>query len=617
MERINKVIAILWLLVLTLSEKAFAQDIDLERIVVTPSRFEESQGDISRKVDVATSKDIESSSVKDLAEVLTKFTSVNISNYGSLGATKNIRMRGSTAAQVLVLIDGRPINNPRDGEVDLSSVPLDNIDRVEVMHGPASSLYGAGAMGGTVNIITKKPPKERQKTEFTTGFGTFRTYIERLMHGGRISQLGYIITGEYKSSEGFRDNSDFCSKDFNTRLEYELNSNNNLSLNSGFYKSKAGTPGKITDFDKDDKQKNLKNYFDLNWDFKPDNTMSLSSKIYQNYDRLEFIENEADSAWDIAFSKAIHATKVKGIDLKLDKQLSEKYRGICGFNYVTNLNNSTSTAKHKYIIRAGYLENQLDLFKDLKIGLGARVDNYSNFGTEINPSFTFLYKLSENNKLHGLLARSFRAPTFNDLYWPDEGWAKGNPNVKPERGITGELGIETKVNKYFISALTYYRNNYSNLINWAEEAGVWQPKNINSAIIDGIEFGNRIYLANNLELNLDYTFLRAKDDKTHKYLIYQPKHKLDSSLKYADPNGFIVEFKGQFTDKRFHCVDDPFLGTIKVKRFFVLGINVSKKFKHGFTYFVSIDNLLNKKYQVIRDYPMPGFSLTSGLKLEF
>ncbi|MBU4473292.1 MAG: TonB-dependent receptor plug domain-containing protein, partial [Candidatus Omnitrophica bacterium] len=153
MKRFNAAISILGLLGLVLSGKTFAQDIDLERIVVMPSRIEESYSEVSRNIDVITSKDIEMSGAKDLAGVLTEITSVNISNYGGLGATKTIRMRGSTASQVLVLVDGRPINNPRDGQAELSNILLENIDRIEVMHGPGSSLYGAGAMGGTVNII--------------------------------------------------------------------------------------------------------------------------------------------------------------------------------------------------------------------------------------------------------------------------------------------------------------------------------------------------------------------------------------------------------------------------------------------------------------------------------
>ena len=130
---------------------------------------------------------------------------------------------------------------------------------------------------------------------------------------------------------------------------------------------------------------------------------------------------------------------------------------------------------------------------------------------------------------------------------------------------------------------------------------------------DGIEFENKIKFNDKLGLDLGYTYLRAKNNDTHKYLVYQPKHKIDFSLKYKELNGFICELKGQFTDKRYYDAEN----TIKVKQFFVLGLNVSKKFSSGVTCFASIDNMLNRTYQVMRDYPMPGFSFTGGAKWEF
>jgi len=600
-------------LVFIISSKVFAEDIDLDRIVVTSSRTEEDRSGVARKIDVVTEKDIERTQAKDLTQVLSEFTSVNISDYGELGATKTIRMRGSTASQVLVLVDGRPINNPRDGSAELSTIPLDNIEKVEVMHGPGSNLYGAGAMAGTVNIITKKPPKEKQETELYSSLGTFRTYTERFSHGARVSRLGYLITGEYQNSEGFRANSEFDAKDTNTKFEYELDENNTLTLNSGLYRNVAGSPGSITSSDIDDKQKNIKNYQDFNWIFKPNDAVAVSMKAYQNYDKLEFIENTAGSIFDIANNKDTHITKVRGCDLQLTKQLFENYLAISGFNYVGNFNNSTASAKHRYAVRAGYIENMLDVFDTLKLNFGARLDDYSNFGTETNPSASFLYSPGGNIKLHGSISRSFRAPTFNDLYWPDQGWANGNPNLKPEKGLTKEIAIQAEINKYLNSGLMYYRSDYDNLINWVDEAGVWKPKNVNSAAIGGIEFENELKITDNWGFGAGYTYLRAKDKDTNRYLIYQPKHKLDCSLRYKNLNDFTCELKGQFTDKRFHDADNA----IKVKRFFILGFDISKKFKPGITCFASVDNFLNRKYQVIRNYPMPGFSLTSGLKLEF
>lgn len=594
--------------------QAEEENIDIERIVVTPSRIKEDIEETGRKVDIVTREDIELSSADDLAELLSDFTSVNTSNYGGVGADTNIRMRGSSSAQVLVMVDGRPINNPRDGQVDFSSIPLDNIERVELVHGPTSSLYGSQAMGGTVNIITKQPPTgDKPKTELTSSFGTFETYAETLLHGAKINDFSYLISGAYQSSQGFRDNSEFNAKDFNVKLKYNISDRQAIAFNCGFYKNKTGAPGPATSPDTDDKQNKKNDYLDLGWNFQYDAKTEMSARIYNNYDRLEFLENTAGSMWDTTDSRAVHTTQGRGLNLQGARFLTDNCRLIGGFDYVANFNNSTSSSKHKYNIHAGFLESQLKFFERLNLNLSVRMDDYSNFGTTINPGLNFLAEITDKIKCHGLFARSFRAPTFNDLYWPDEGWAKGNPDVSPEKGFTGEFGIKTEINQYYDFDVTYYRNAFNDLINWAESGGVWQPSNVNSAVINGIEFENSIKVLKNLELNLGYTYLSARDNKLHKYLIYQPKQKVDFSVKLKTAGDFLIELKSQFTGSRFHDAAN----NTKVKSFMTFGINASKKFKNGVTFFASIENLAAKKYQVIKDYPMPGFSLTSGLKLEF
>ncbi len=588
------------------------EDVALERIVVTPSRVEEPGGETWRKIDVITAQDAAISTGSDLSQALNGIASANLSNYGGLGANKHIKMRGSTSSQVLVMVDGRPINSPRDGEADLSSIPLDNVEQVEVMHGPASTLYGSSAMGGAVNIITRRPPEDKLRTEMSTSVGTFRTYQERMIHGGRLAKFGYLLNGAFESSEGFRDNSGYNAKDAGARFEYDINTENVLFLNTGFYTGKAGAPGPVSSPDIDDKQITRKNFQDLRWNFKNEQATGISARVYQNYDRLEFAENTAGSFFDVAESKARHTTRSRGLDLQLDKRLTDIYRVVCGFNYVKNLNDSNTSGKHDYNVRAGFMENQIEITDDLLLNVSARADDYSNFGTEINPGAGFLYFFNEKNKLRGQISRSFRAPTFNDLYWPDEGWSKGNPELMPEKGVSGEIGFETSIISAVTTGITYFRSGYSNLINWAEEAGVWMPKNVNSAVINGIEFENTICLFDGWKFITGYTYLRAKDNKSHADLIYQPRHKLDCALRYDSAHDLVFELNGRYMGQRFHDAAN----TLKMKDYFIFGAHISQKIK-SVTLFANIDNLLNETYQYIRDYPLPGFGITGGMKLEF
>lgn len=585
-------------------------EISLEDIVITPSRVQEPSEESGRLVDVITAKDLKYLNPEDVSDVLKYTPAVKINNYGALGAQKTITMRGSTASQVLVLVDGRPLNSPRSGDVDLSSIPLENIERIEIMRGPGSSIYGSNAMGGVVNIVTKAIPKEGRETELSSSFGTFRTYQEQMSYGMKLKNFGYRLTTGYQSSEGHRDNAEYNAKDVNGKLVYEFNRENKLTLNTGGWKDKTGTPGSILSPDLNDKQIHRENFFDLNWEVRPwaDKDFEMFSRLYQNYDRLEFIETPEP------LDKTTHTTKSLGANLQFNQKISPFYAVIYGFDWAQHFNDSTSTAKHEYVARAGYLKNQLDLFKNFKIDLGARLDDYSNFGSEVSPSANFLYKLTGDINLHLLIARSFRAPTFNDLYWPADGFSEGNPNLRPEKGVSAEFGIEKKFSERMNLVLSYFRSDYDNLIKWQEDSdAIWRPKNIDSAVINGLEQAIEMEPFEHLLLEIDYTYLIAKDEKTRKFLTYQPKHKSGLSVNYTGFKGYCLGLSGQFVDRSFHNANN----TIYLKRYYTVGLRFSKTLKEHLEFFCNIDNLLNKKYQSVRNYPLPGFSLRSGIRVKF
>ena len=348
------------------SDYVFGEDtVTMEKIVVTPTRVESDYDQASREVNIVTSGQIEGAVATDTAELLTNLPSTNISDYGGIGGTKNIRMRGSSAAQVLVMMDGRPVNNPRDGTVDLTTLPIDDIRKIEILRGPASSLYGSAAMGGVVNIITKNPPITGFQTAITSGYGKFGSYAERLSHGGKISRFGYIVNGGYISTEGFRTNSEFTSKDFNTKLQYTVTDNMGLSFNCGYYKDHSGTPGKINEPTPEDKQDTRKDFLDLKWEFKPVKTVGFTARAYNNYDRLEFNQKSITPA-----AKYIHATNARGFGAQYNQEFGGIYQLVVGYDHVGNFNDSTTSAKHQYDVNAGFVENKLTLMNKLDLGLG-------------------------------------------------------------------------------------------------------------------------------------------------------------------------------------------------------------------------------------------------------
>ena len=595
-------------------EKSDPDEIRLDEIVVTATRTEESYGDLTRKVDLLTSKNLESTNPLDFAEALKNLPSLNIIDYGGVGGNKNLRMRGSSAQQVLVLVDGRPLNNPRDGIADLRQIGIDHIDRIELMYGPGSTQYGSSAMGGTLNVITKKTPKQGSETELGASIGSFDTYEATLSHSARITpKFGVTLSGEYESSEGFRENSQSKDTYWNGTVSYDLSDKNSFAFSSDYSRTRTGTPGPLTYLDNDDLEKERTLTHCLTWFFNPDESDKFTTKIYRFEDRLEFFENSAGSLFDIENAYSRHKTVQEDADIQWEKKWTEKYQWVLGTSTVGNQNDSTDSSDHRYEVNSAFLENRYDFTEKFRGNLGLRVDDYSNVGSQFSPDISFLYKMSDDLHFHGLAAKSFRAPTFNDLYWPDQGWSRGNPDLKPEKSTTWEAGFLKYLNKNVSTDLTFYENKNRDLINWLERAGVWQPENIDSARTRGVELENKYKASAHLLFTLDYTYTSAKDRATGNDLIYQPRHSGIASVAYTAPYEIETSLSVQYRGKCYHDPDNQ----IPVPGYSVFGAKISKKWRSGIVSYLSLDNLFDKDYQTIRDYPMPGFAVTLGVKEKF
>lgn len=603
-------ILVLSCLVIGIINFAFCEEpmnIELEKIVVTPLGIEQPYAEISRSMDVIEFDELESVWSERISEPLDKLTSTSIINYGSLGALKSIRIRGSTAEQVLVLLDSRPISDPRSGQPQLHQIPVETIERIEVIKGPASAIYGSSAIGGVVNIITKKP-SEKPKVSFDSRFGTFKTLHESFSHSATINDLGYYFNYTYDSSLGHRDNSQYRGNNLTSKFDYRINENNRLYFNAGYFEDEAGTPGPIYAPDLNDFQFDFKNYLDLGWSAQIFKGANINLRGYQNVDRLEFVESYNPLNKDSAKSK------VRGLVFKYDQQFLDFYKVIFGFDGKDNKVNSSTVGKHRYVVRSPFLQNELSIGEALDLNFGARWDDYSNFGKESTQSAGLTYKITDTAKFRANYSKGFRAPTFNDLYWPFDGFTEGNPNLRPEVGWSWEGGFDLEYANGLTISATYFTTKLKDLINWAPGTDfVWRPTNVNSAQIDGVEFETTFPLLKNLSANLGYTYLNAMDTNRDKYLTYRAKHKLDFGLTYEVNSKFNISFYGQSLGRRYIDTSNSNL----LQEDLITNLDASYKINNNLTTYLSIDNIFNKKYSRVYDYPMPGFELKGGMKAEF
>lgn len=609
MNRKSLVLAIGYFLVL-FGGVAFSEEslnVELEKIIITPAGTEEHYGRISRSVDVIRSDDLNLTHSYVVSEPLDRLTSTSIVDYGSLGASKTIRIRGSTPEQVLVLVDSRPVNDPASGEPELHQIPVDAIERIEVIKGPASATYGSSAIGGVINIITKKPSK-KPKTTVESSFGTFKTFHESFSNSATIKDFGYYFNYTYDSQLGHRDNSEYRSHNWTTKLDYRIGENNKIYFNGGYFEDKAGAPGPVDSPELDNFQFDFKNYLDLKWSAQIFEGANINLRGYQNTDRLEFVESCVPLEKDAARSR------VRGLVVQYDQEFFDFYKIIAGFDGKDNKLNSSTAGKHRYVVRSPFLQNEIYIGKDLNLNLGARWDDYSNFGKESTQSAGFSYNVGERAKLRVNYAKGFRAPTFNDLYWPSSSSSAGNPDLYPEKGWTWEGGFDLDYANGLKINMTYFTSKLKGLISWARGTDkVWRPSNINSAQIDGVEFKTVIPLLKNLTFDFGYTYLNAMDTRRDKYLTYRAKNKFDFGLTYEIGSKFEVRFYGQSLGRRYIDTSNSEL----LKEDLITYLDMSYKVNNNLTSFLTIDNMFNKKYSRVYDYPMPGFAVNGGVKIDF
>ena len=221
--------------------------IQLKEVIVTATKTEKAPEDVTQSVTVITGEDIRKTNATDVAAAIQNATGVHISGYGTPGSVESLKIRGAYSSQILVLLNGIRMNSARDGGFDLSLIPVsvDDIERIEIVRGPGSALYGSDAVGGVINIITKKPTENR--STFTGQVGSHGYDDLFASNAGRHGSWYYLFSGERETSDGYRVNSDLYQWVYGGRIGYDLSRNSALEITANYLANEVGSPGS-TDF---------------------------------------------------------------------------------------------------------------------------------------------------------------------------------------------------------------------------------------------------------------------------------------------------------------------------------------------------------------------------------
>lgn len=602
------------LMLVMASQSGWGAEVDVGQVVVTATKTELEISDVPQATSVITRKEIMNTPDRSVAEIIQRAAGVEVTQYGPLGAVSLPKIRGSESEQVLILLNGRRINDAQSGKFDLSNLPVskEDIERIEILRGAASALYGADAMGGVINIITKIPSPVPY-TRASASYGSFGTQEYSLLHQRKLGPFAYGVSLSKDQSRGFRENSDADKWTVGGEIGYALTPQSEVKLSARMMQKEIGVPGSVTFPDPDDRQKDQNTLLDLSYQGKITSQLTLNFKGFHNQYRRTF--DPGTQGFNTG-SPFLHKNYATGGELQTTYAWGEAHLITGGMESIQDRVNSSSVGVHEADRGAIYLQDEIEITKPLTATIGIRYDFHSIYEDQFNPRVGAVLRLPWDIRLRASAARSFRAPTFDDLYWPEDAFTAGNPNLKPEKAWSYELGGEKKFGaRAVFKAAGFYRR-VEDLIIWQMGSdGKFRPSNVKTVEIWGVETEMVFYPCRGLAIPLNYTFLYPRDLSTGDPVPLKTKHMANIGVEYVTTFGLKTSLKGRYVQ---YYVNQT---TTLNRNYFVADAKMSYELKvyqnlKGEA-FLSLSNVLNRDYQINEGYPMPPRSLNGGVSFAF
>ena len=537
---------------------AKAQDslktVQLASVVVIGNKIEtpiEKSGKTIYKLD---REQIEANLGKDVTDLLNEIPGVQIDgNFATPGTDIGYRIRGAESEQTLILIDGIPYTDPTGTQqtFDLRLLDLNQIESIEVLKGGASSLYGTGAAAGVINITTKKATQETIKATINAEYGSFNTFTPSANVSGRIDKFSYMLSGSYRSSDGFSaaldtigdqnfDNDAFESQNFMGRFGYRATDRFSINLTATYDDvTNDFDGGRFNDNGSELEQNQLRLALSPSYKWKGGGIKGNFS--YHSNDRT-FIFSSGESEFN---GNTLQA------DILVDQNLTDEIKLLGGVNFQRPSREFEGADNESFTMIDPYV-SLIHNYEDFNFQLGIRLNNHSLYGTNfvwnVNPSYLINFGNSKL-KLLGSYATAFRTPSLNELYAGDFGFYianVGNPELEPQESETVDVGFELFSNERVQLGAVYYFRKDENRINFIEMGSSSEGtlaasyENIEGETeIDGLELNANYTFFPQLTLSGHYTYTRVLTDDF--VLTRVPENKFGFSLSSSPLENLLVK----------------------------------------------------------------------------
>jgi vitamin B12 transporter len=616
-------------------ERSAAETRQTDPIVVTATKLETPASELGATVTVITGEDLETYHYPTVDDALRNVPGVEIRRSGSFGKTTAISIRGANANQVQVLVDGVRVKSPTLGQAELADIAPETIDRIEVIRGPQSTIYGADAIGGVVNVITRRgsgPPSAYLSQEV----GNDDTLRSRAGVSGAWQWLDYALGFYHLESNGLFPNDGVDQRAVNGRFGLTLPWGDTRiggavrynKTDSGLPIEFVGVPNPIgPTIDQNTRQESETYTATVDVRTRP-------VSWWEGVLRLSRYENDTTFVDRVDPGGCAPATFGPPCDFPNVFQVARnEVEGLSHFHVGTW---STSTfgiewREEEAHVRgssffsprtetvSGLFEQKFRFFDRLFMSAGVRVEDNNVFGRSTTERGSLAYVVKEwGTRLHGSAGSGFRAPTFNDLFFP----GFSNPDLVPEDSFSWDVGVDQKLWQNRIRlGLTYFHNKFTNLIACCVALPVFPfvaTANIGRARSAGIEFQSEVDLLDSLTAGVNYTYTDTENLLTDKPLPREPRHRWNIRLTWNPVPRLSLFSEVHVVTRQFDTVGNVYnSGHTRVD------VGGTYRLVNRYAYLRALDltariqNLLDEGYAEVRGFPAPGIQALVGLRASF
>lgn len=577
-------------------------------VVITATRTPESAAETASSVSVITREQIESRQVSNLIDALRGMPGMAVVTSGTPGQQTSVFTRGTESNHTLLIVDGRRVTSPINGGAFYENFNLDNVERIEVVRTPSSVLYGADAVGGVINVITRDG-RGLTKPEHAVAFeaGSFSTTKFMADSQGSIGKVNYAVGVSQLNNDFPRDNNQFQQSSVRGTIGFTPREDMYFDLKGSFFSADGGAPGSVLFPDPvATLQREVTSISPgLTWKIS-DTFQTKAFYSYEHQDQRYRDQFGTDNKVKLDSSQ---------IEWQNDWQPLERWKLTMGLNF-QDLGVSQRNAANVENIHANqsgvglFVQSQFEIVEGLKMINSGRYDHYTDYQDAWTWKQGLTYQVPVTaTRLFANVSESYSPPTPQDLYFP----FFSNPNLLPEESLGWEAGLEQPFwqDRIAVSA-TYFHNKIDNLIQ--APAPFFIPVNVSQATTEGVETGITFRPCKEFSTSVNYTYLTAHDDGNNVRLVRRPRHLVGWDMTLNPVKQLTFSTGLQWVMQR---EDISFPAQVNAEDYLTVRAAATWHVTDKFDIWVRGENINDDRYAVVTDFPALRAAAYGGVRLKF